>query len=303
MQPDKLMYLEDVDFQISKRHLMHVYKAEVQALVDNICNELQIIDGNLTDSSDERLVEWSDLKASYESPYRQIQSKLNESLDHLIEHDDVDDSLIDKFSPYWKTAAKKFYSFYSEIASSKILKKSETEDLMSAIALTVSKTLFLAEQVTEFIKESSNARQDKLQNAFTAATFSQMNGYIRTSPRNSLKDFNNSYVKPQVDKWFDKYIDVMNSMKAEEEGYIDGQLELANTEEVGIMTDEIRRTSEEEIIETWDDCVDHEFVQNEASEQLKQKFPKIANQTANQKISKFLDGYVNEKLSEANYVL
>lgn len=303
MQPDKLMYLEDIDFQISKRHLMHVYKAEVQALVDNICNELQIIDDKLMDSNDERLTKWSELKASYESPYRQIQNSLNESLDHLIEHDDVDDSLISKFSSYWKTAAKKFYSFYSEIASSKILKKDESESLMSAIALAVSKILFLADQVTEFIQESSNVRQDKLQNAFTAATFSQMNGYVRTSPWNSLKDFNNSYVKPQVDKWFDKYIEVMNSMKAEEEGRIDGQLELANTEEVGIMIDEIRRTSEEEIIETWDDCVDHEFVQNEASEQLKQKFPKIANQTANQKISKFLDGYVNEKLSEANYVL
>lgn len=302
MEEVKLMYQKDQDLLTSKKHLGHVYRAESENLLESIILEIEELQVSLA-GNDTKLEVFENLHSLDTAYYNDLKEKMDESLDHVIESNLETEVLAEKFSTYWSAVAKLLQNNYEELADDQILAKSEKEDILSALANASVKIYFLAGKMERFLEESSNKRMEKLQSAFTASTFTQMNGYFKSSPWSSLKDFKYSFIKKEVDTLFDKYFAALEDLKREsEEEYIEGQMELANTEEIQILTQAVKDNGYESIIAAWNECVDLDFVTNEASAQLKAKFPKIAEETVEKKVKKFLESYIDEKLAEANYL-
>lgn len=311
MDDNVLSYTTDKDYNISKRHMVHKYKAKLDIIENEIADQLREL-RQLIENNDTKLNALYNIKGSNIKDYEQYFDIAKRSLEHFAESELDKAELIDKFTHLWYKIGNKFRFYYNNFREDRMLSDREKSGILQTLATSSLDLTFLGDASKTFIYESSLARKAKLQLAFTAATFAQMNAYIKDSPWESLKQLKEETIKPELFKLIDKFI--ANDMDKQYEDNLDkdsmdldmvddSTKKIISQEDYNKILNTCRENIAEEIIMTWNDLANKYFEHNEALTKLKAKFPKIANSTMQAKVDSYLTSIAQEKLAESKYYL
>lgn len=310
MSESMLSYTIDKDYDISKRHLMHKYRAKLNDMADSIKYELDQLHSEV-ESDPKKMDALSDIKGSNFEDYKQYFEIADRSLQHFVESDLGKADLVDKFTHLWYKIGNKFRRYYNNFKEDRVLTDENKEGILNALATGSLDLVFLGDASKQFISESSINRKTKLQLAFTASTFSQMNQYIKGSPWETLKDFKESYLKPTINKYADKFLANQQDVEYEDAldkdvadlDKVDADKKSISKEDYDSIISNVQEEAYEEIIAIWEELVNRYFEHNEALVKLKTKFPKIAESTVSAKTYDYMTSVLDEKLAENKYYL
>lgn len=310
MSESMLSYTIDKDYDISKRHLMHKYGAKLNDMAEGIQNELDQLHAEV-ESDPKKMDALGDIKGSNFEDYKQYFEIADRSLQHFVESDLGKADLVDKFTHLWYKIGNKFRKYYNNFKEDKVLTNENKKGILSALATGSLDLVFLGDASKQFISESSINRKTKLQLAFTASTFSQMNQYMKGSPWETLKEFKESYLKPLISEHTNKFL--ANQADREYEDALDkdaAELDLVEADAKSIDKNDyesivinVQEEAYDEIIAAWEESANTYFEHNEALTKLKAKFPKIAQDTVTKKTYTYITNTLDEKLAENKYYL
>lgn len=310
MSESMLSYTIDKDYDISKRHLMHKYRAKLDDMAEGIQNELDQLHTEV-ESDPKKMDALGDIKGSNFEDYKQYFEIADRSLQHFVESDLGKADLVDKFTHLWYKIGNKFRKYYNNFKEDKVLTNENKKGILSALATGSLDLVFLGDASKQFISESSINRKTKLQLAFTASTFSQMNQYMKGSPWETLKEFKESYLKPLISEYTNKFL--ANQADREYEDALDkdaAELDLVEADAKSIDKNDyeaivinVQEEAYDEILAAWEESANRYFEHNEALTKLKAKFPKIAQDTVTKKTHAYIINTLDEKLAENKYYL
>lgn len=303
MDNEKLMYQSEHDEMISKRHLMHVYRGKFDRIFEDIAYSVKALKEQIADN-ETKLNALNEIDGSDEQIYYGLEDKSREALSHFIESELENEILLERFTGYFQRVAKNLKFYFNSFQSDEVLTRQEKASIYENLSLAVLEIEFLAESCKEFLTNSSNNRQEKLQGIFLAETFAQMNSFFKRSPWDSLKAFKMTYCKEVLSELVAKSIAYQNDAMYES-GQVLGQTSIFDeTTKNKMMTEIHGKFNEEcvdEIIATWNQCADIEFVQNSALDRLRTKFKPIAIFTVDKTIHKFVENEIEEQLEAKSF--